>query len=236
MRGKTTQKSGQPGKRSPPRSRKAARSETPLQDQIEGEWPYDLPRRIVQVTGVPQALQSLARSSVYCAIHLVEGREWRRDDGRRKLEKAASYEQLACLSRELDEAIMKHLDQFGALSWSRDGDTEEEQLDPYDLMDLLSDFADDCELAPPSRKKAPHRPSGTVQSPELHFLIGELYKSIVVTGNGELTLWQDTAGDLKGTLPTVLTMLHDLLPDKVPANPSYTTLRRYLSEAASDTD
>jgi hypothetical protein len=167
----------------------------------------------------------------------VDGREWRRDDGRPKLEKA-SFEQLACLSRELNEAIRKHLDQFGALhfEWSRDGDTEEEQLDTYDLMYLLSDFDDYCEpMAPPSRKKA-HRPSGTVQSPELHFLIGELYKSIVVTGNGELTLWQDTAGALKGTLPTVLTMLHDLLPDKVPANPSYTTLRRYLSKAASDAD
>jgi hypothetical protein len=251
MRGKITKKSRHFHRQSAPRSRKATQLGRPREDRT-GERPYDLWRslvaellsnenleRIVQVTEVPEKFQHHARMGIDRAVHLLDSREWRPDERRRRLVKA-SFERLASLSQELNKAIEEIADQLGQSSillsfeWS-DREDDNGAFDHVDLMSLLCDFTDHCEqMAAPSRKHPPHRPRGRVQSPELRFLIRELYKSIVNEGHGKLTLWQDADGELKGKLPAVLKVLHDSLPGKVPATPPYTTLRRFLSEAASD--
>ena len=232
-------KSGRSQQQAPSGFRKTDRLGTPSEDRTDEAWlHYRLTESlsnedlecIMEVTRVPEEFKSYARMYVDMAVYLLEFREWRRDSGRARLV-TNCRERLAHLSQELSDAISEAVDQLGKdsillnFSWSREDD--EEDFDPYDLMLLLATFAEQCEPLP-MPKGAANRPRGTVQSPELRFLIGELFESIVEKCHGELTLWQAADGELKGSLPTVLKILHDRLPAKVPANPSYATLRRYM--------
>jgi hypothetical protein len=178
---------------------------------------------IVQVTGIPEELRCFARQSVDIEFHLFESRSWDRDDRRRKLVRATAKE-LARLAQDL----------YNAIDEARDLIQLEVELSPadYDGDDGDINIDEFCErLASPPAKQVANRPTGTVQNPGLSFLIDGLYRSIVEDGQGELTLWETDDRELKGTLPSVLKILHDRLPDKVPANLSQGTLRRCISSA-----
>jgi hypothetical protein len=193
---------------------------------------------IVQLTGIPEQFRCSARKSVDIAVLALENRNWGRDDRPRELR--ATAKELARLAQDLENVLKKARDlilKYARLEveWSPDdyeGDDGDINIDLFDFISILGDFGEKFErLASRPRKQVANRPTGTVQNPALSFLIGRLYESIVEEGHGKLTLWENDDRELKGTLPSVLKILHDRLPDKVPANLSYTTLRRCISSA-----
>jgi hypothetical protein len=168
---------------------------------------------------------------------MVEGRNWERDDRRREQLRAAA-EEIARLAKDFRNAIFAAIDLFPLIfqiDWAPDGyegDDDDCTVDLFGLMSIVDDFRTEFDgLALPPTKHVANRPMGTVQYPALSFLIDQLYESIVEEGHGELTLWENDDRELEGTLPSLLKILHDRLPDKVPANLSYGTLRRYISRA-----
>jgi hypothetical protein len=191
---------------------------------------------IVQATRIPEELRCFARQSVDIAVHLLESRSWDRDASRREQQRAAAKE-IARLTKDLGKAIYEAIDLFPffEIDWAPDGyegDEDDCTVDLFGLMSILGDFGEKFErLASPPRKQVANRPPGTVQNPALSYAIDCMYKAIVIEGHGELTLWEDDDRELKGSLPWVLKLLHDRLPDKVPANLSCTTLRRCISRA-----
>jgi hypothetical protein len=171
------------------------------------------------------------------AVHLLEGRSWDRDASRREQLRAAAKE-IARLTKDLGKAIYEAIDLFPLIfeiDWAPDGyegDEDDCTVDLFGLMSILDDFGTEFErLASPPRKQVANRPLGTVQNPALSYAIDGLYKAIVIEGHGELSLWEDDDRELQGTLPSVLKLLHDRLPDKVPGNMSHSTLRRCISRA-----
>jgi hypothetical protein len=192
---------------------------------------------IVQETRIPEELRCFARQSVDIAVHLLESRSWDRDASRREQLRAAAKE-IARLTKDLGKAIYEAIDLFPfifQMDWAPDGyegDEDDCTVDLLGLMSILDDFGTEFErLASPPIKQVANRPPGTVQNPALSYAIDGLYKAIVIEGHGELTLWEDDDRELQGTLPSVLKLLHDRLPDKVPTNLSCTTLRRCISSA-----
>jgi hypothetical protein len=195
---------------------------------------------IVQETGIPEELRCFARQGVDIAVHLLESRSWDRDASRREQLRAAAKE-IARLTKDLGNAIYEALvdkDLFPLIfeiNWAPDGyegDEDDCTVDLFGLMSILDDFGTEFErLASPPIKQVPNRPPGTVQNPALSYAIDMLYRAIVKEAHGQLSLWENVDRELKGTLPSVLKLLHDRLPDKVPGNMSYGTLRRCISRA-----
>jgi hypothetical protein len=192
---------------------------------------------ILQLTGIPEEFRYLARLKLDIDVHLLATRNWDRDDHRREQLRAAA-KKIARIIKDLGNAIYEAQDLLPSwfqIEWAPDGyegDDGDSTIDLFGLMSILDDFGAEFErLASPPTKQVANRPPGTVQSPALSFLIDLLYKCIVEEGHGELTVWKNDNRELKGTLPSVLKILRDRLPDKVPANPSYGTLRRYISRA-----
>jgi hypothetical protein len=98
-------------------------------------------------------------------------------------------------------------------------------------LDEIHNLADAARSASEQKKKVSHRPSRTFNNRGLHFLIEALYGLIVVHAEGELTLSQDSAGDLKGTLPAVLEVLRPYIPGVLPKKMHFSTLYRALVRA-----
>ena len=193
---------------------------------------------IVQVTGIPEGLRSRVRRRVDRAVLSVERRNWDRADRRWRQRRAAAKE-IARLTKDLRNTIYEAEDLVGKDFWltveCAPDDYEgydSTDISLYDFLSILDDVGEGYErLASRPRKQVANRPPGTVQNPALSFLIDRLYECIVEEGQGQLTLWENVDRELQGTLPSVLKILHDRLPDKVPANLSYTTLRRCISRA-----
>ena len=105
----------------------------------------------------------------------------------------------------------------------------------YGLAELplreLRHLSESAYSASKLEKKAAHRPLNSVKHRGLTFLIHALYKRIVEEAQGELTLWEDSAGDLKGTLPALLDMLRPYLPGVLPKKLTFSTLYRVLAKA-----
>jgi hypothetical protein len=190
---------------------------------------------IVQVTGIPEGLCSRVRRSVDRAVRSVERRNWDRAD---RQQRRAAAKEIARLTRDLRDKIYEAKDLVGEYVWLTvewapdDYEGDDSTISLYDFLLILNDVGEGYErLTSIPVKQVANRPPGTVQNPALRFLIDRLYECIVEEGQGELTLWENVDRELKGTLPMVLKILHDRLPDKVPANLSYTTLRRCISSA-----
>jgi hypothetical protein len=82
------------------------------------------------------------------------------------------------------------------------------------------------------KKKAPHRPRGTIKHPTLSHLIRALHEGIAERCGGKLTVSKNESGKCKGTLPAVFTVLRDIAPEIIPSVlPPYSTLRRLLHDA-----
>ena len=191
---------------------------------------------IVQLTRIPEQFRCSARKRVDIAVLALENRTWGRVDRPRELR--ATAKELARLAQNLENVIKEARDlilKYARLEveWAPDDyEGDDGNIDLFDFISILGDFGEKFErLASRPRKKVANRPTGTIQNPALSFLIDRLYECIVEEGQGELTLWENIDRELKGTLPMVLKILHDRLPDKVPANLSYTTLRRCISSA-----
>ena len=183
------------------------------------------------------------RRRVDRAVFGVERRNWDRADRHWQQRRAAAKE-IARLTKDLRNTIYEAKDLVEKYVWLTvkwapdDYEGDDGTIDFLsngtisldDFLSILDDVGEGFERLT-SVKQVANRPPGTVQNPALSFLIDRLYKCIVEEGQGELTLWENVDRELKGTLPMVLKILHDRLPDKVPANLSYTTLRRCISSA-----
>jgi hypothetical protein len=192
---------------------------------------------IVQATGIPEGLRSGVRQSVALAVRIVERRNWDRS-ARRWEQTRAAAKQIARLTKDLRNTIYEAKDLVGKYVWGTvewtpdDYEGDDSTISLYDFLSILDDVGEGFErLTSDLVKQVANRPPGTVKNPALSFLIDRLYKCIVEKGQGELTLWENVDRELRGTLPMVLKILHDRLPDKVPANLSCTTLRRRISSA-----
>lgn len=148
-------------------------------------------------------------------------------------------------ARSLYDAISRLLESLGDHNSFSDqavreyGDDDKDvDFNLYDLESRLMTLEQNCKewLRLRCSKKPPHRPRGTIQYPALQFTITRLHEAIETYGGGELSLWHDTAGKWKGTVPQVLAILHPCLPHVVTANPPYATLRRLLSTVVSNGD
>jgi hypothetical protein len=192
---------------------------------------------IVQETRIPEELRCFARQSVDIAVHLLESRSWDRDASRREQLRAAAKE-IARLTKDLRNTIYEAEDLVGKYVWPTvewapdDYEGDDSTISLYDFLSILDDVGEGLEwLTSDPVKQVANRPPGTVQNPALSYAIDGLYKAIVIEGHGELSLWEDDDRELQGTLPSVLKLLHDRLPDKVPGNMSHSTLRRCISRA-----
>jgi hypothetical protein len=76
----------------------------------------------------------------------------------------------------------------------------------------------------PPKNRVSNRPRGSSQNPVLRRLILNLYIFIVERARGKLTL-SGGSGKAKGTLPRVLEVLRPYLPDVIPVELPYETLR-----------
>jgi hypothetical protein len=135
------------------------------------------------------------------------------------------------LKDAIDRMLENGVDPDGFFrNWLGIGEDEDEDFNLFELQSRLTTIAETCdERLRPRPKKQPHRPRGSLLYPALQFTITELHEAIETRGRGELTLWRDTAGKWKGTVPQVLAILHPCLPHIVTANPPYATLQRHLS-------
>jgi hypothetical protein len=96
---------------------------------------------------------------------------------------------------------------------------------------LLNDVGTIRKVLP--QRKAAHRPAGSTVNRPLYSLIGDLHHLIVDEAAGELSVWYDErVGQLKGTLPVVLGILHEYLPGVIPEQQdlNYSILRRCLRQ------
>jgi hypothetical protein len=109
----------------------------------------------------------------------------------------------------------------GALSYLGINDCE------FSLRRLISCIH--SELWP--QAKAPYRPSGSVQNPNLEWLVGELHAWFYRYRKEKLSIRKSRDGTLRGSLPRVLSILQPWLSGTVPHNLSYSTLRRMLIRA-----
>jgi hypothetical protein len=98
-------------------------------------------------------------------------------------------------------------------------------------LDGIHSLAEAARSASEQKKKDSHRPSRAFKNRGLHFLIEALYGLVVEQAEGELTLWQDSAGDLKGTLPAVLEVLRPYIPGLLPNKMHFSNLHRALVRA-----
>lgn len=85
-------------------------------------------------------------------------------------------------------------------------------------------------LSPKPKKAVTHRPPGSIKNPVLRRLVLDLYRILEEAG-GELTLRKDADGEIRGTLPAVLEILRPLLPNVIPVQLPYETLRDLRKQA-----
>jgi hypothetical protein len=128
----------------------------------------------------------------------------------------------AALTRitDLTKRLLKSLDELD------DELFETSRVDRVSIVGLLAALLDvPLRYVPASESmKQPHRPLGSTQNPALRMLILDLYSSIVEGAQGKLTL-SKVAAEIKGTLPAVLKILRPFLPEVIPVNLPYETLR-----------
>ena len=205
--------------------------------------------KILRITKVPARRHGVARRQLILAILIANGSAAgvtyaHRGPRPRSRAKTLSMQGVARRARALYDAINRMLengvDPYGFLQdWAirrqhwlirRDEDEDFDDFNLFELQSCLKTIAETCDerLAPRSKKQS-HRPRGSLQYPALQFTITKLHEAIEMHGRGELTLWRDTTGKWKGTVPQVLATLHPCLPHIVTANPPYATLQRHLA-------
>ena len=198
--------------------------------------------RIFEITKVPKEFRLIReiRLGIDIAVHQLATYETKKRDTHRERLKAAAYDRLRSLSEELCTAINDTVRQFGndiLLDFDATGLGErDEDLNVFDFVYTVDEFSEHCEqmTAINRRRRPANRPQGTFQYPRFHDFVLELYKLVVIEGHGELTVWQNDEGALRGTLPSVLDFLRPRLPRKVPSNLSKSDLRRLISKAAEE--
>jgi hypothetical protein len=199
--------------------------------------------KILCLTKVPVRRHRIVRTALLVAISTAHGSTAHQGGRRRSRLETLSLQAVARRAQALHDAIdrlAKNQDKSASDFFWRWAacDDEEDEFDLSELQSRLETLTESCDRqSSPRSKKPPHRPPGTVQHPALRFTITKLHEAIEAQGRGELSLWRDAAsGKWKGTVPPMLAILRGCLPLIVPANLPYATLRRVLSDVASNGD
>lgn len=180
-------------------------------------------RRLVVSIGIQQTVVGALRHHKISQLRL-HGRNVRkplRQIANAAHELAEVFVHLECEPRELLRTVIQARHSSAILKFVRPRPSGYLPIF-IELASLFRDLAKSATAAPFAR------PLGRLRTDALRYLVYGLHISIVVWG-GKLTLSKRVSdGQLSGTLPAILSVLRDYIPQVIPRKLAYSTLQRRL--------